>query len=209
MGLLNFFKKKEKTYICARCKKEITNEESNLIGSHRFCSDCAFPPENVTIASKETSDTEPEDMTAEIRADSNISNPATSEKNDLSHLENMFSVESIWSRKKQYIVESLEKNLYIEFDFLKETVEVASDGYGGTDKLFYFENGIFYTQLSHWDGGNMFANRSYAHTRITKAVFARQLDKKKSEILHTLPKEDKIKFEQIYNDIQALLLSQF
>ena len=56
MGLFNLFKKKEKTYICARCKKEITDAESKWIGSHRFCSDCAAPPKNVNMAPKQAVD---------------------------------------------------------------------------------------------------------------------------------------------------------
>ena len=49
--------KQTKTYICARCKKEITDDESKWIGNHRFCKDCAAPPKvatnNVTVKSKE------------------------------------------------------------------------------------------------------------------------------------------------------------
>ena len=45
------------TYICARCKKEITDEESKWIGNHRFCTDCAASPKavtnNITVKSKE------------------------------------------------------------------------------------------------------------------------------------------------------------
>ncbi|MBE6912921.1 MAG: hypothetical protein E7473_10390 [Ruminococcaceae bacterium] len=33
----------EKKYICARCKKEITESESKVIGVHRFCKKCAGP----------------------------------------------------------------------------------------------------------------------------------------------------------------------
>lgn len=40
----NLFNKKKKAFICERCKKEITDEESNRIGNHRFCSDCAATP---------------------------------------------------------------------------------------------------------------------------------------------------------------------
>jgi len=68
MGMFDLFKKKiintnnataktktaqSKTYICARCKKEITDSESNWIGNHRFCSDCAAPPKNVAIEPKQ------------------------------------------------------------------------------------------------------------------------------------------------------------
>lgn len=48
MGLFNLFKKKEKAYICARCKKEITGKESNWIGNHRFCADCAASSQKTT-----------------------------------------------------------------------------------------------------------------------------------------------------------------
>ena len=45
MGLFDVFKKKKsseqpKTYICARCKKEIADSEPKWIGNHRFCNDC-------------------------------------------------------------------------------------------------------------------------------------------------------------------------
>ena len=40
-----------KTYICARCKKEITDDESKWIGNHRFCADCAAPPQKATMES--------------------------------------------------------------------------------------------------------------------------------------------------------------
>ena len=52
MGLFDMFKKKadapQKTLICARCKKEITDEESKWIGNHRFCTDCAAAPKVAT-----------------------------------------------------------------------------------------------------------------------------------------------------------------
>ena len=47
MGLFDIFKKKavapQKTFMCARCKKEITDEETKWIGNHRFCNKCATP----------------------------------------------------------------------------------------------------------------------------------------------------------------------
>ena len=57
MGLFDIFKKKAlveqpKTYICARCKKEITDSESKWIGNHRFCVKCAASPKNATITPK-------------------------------------------------------------------------------------------------------------------------------------------------------------
>ena len=157
---------------------------------------------------KETNDTEPKAATTEARKDGNISNPTIAEK-DLQYLEDMFTVENIWLRRKQDIIDCLENNGYIEFDFLEEVVNVEPDGYGGTNKKFYFEKGIFYTRLSHWDGGNFFANQSYAHTPIDKATFAHQLSKKKTKILQSLSEEDKNKFEPIFDDIQALLLKYF
>ena len=52
MGLFDMFKKKadapQKTLTCARCKKEISDEESKWIGNHRFCTDCAAPPKVAT-----------------------------------------------------------------------------------------------------------------------------------------------------------------
>ena len=61
MGSFDAFKKKadapQKTLICARCKKEITDEESKWIGNHRFCKDCAAPlkvaTNKVPVKSKE------------------------------------------------------------------------------------------------------------------------------------------------------------
>lgn len=67
MGLFNIFKKKAialqdmqekdhsittqpKTFTCARCKKEIADEESKWIGNHRFCSECATPIKTSIIA---------------------------------------------------------------------------------------------------------------------------------------------------------------
>ena len=38
-----------KRYICARCKKEITDAESKWRGNHRFCADCATLPANNTL----------------------------------------------------------------------------------------------------------------------------------------------------------------
>ena len=151
---------------------------------------------------KETNDTEPKAATTEARKDGNISNPTIAEK-DLQYLENL------WLRRKQEIIDCLENNEYIEFDFLEEVVNVEPDGYGGTNKKFYFEKGIFYTRLSHWDGGNFSANHSYAHTPINKATLAHQLSKKKTKILQSLSEEDKNKFEPIFDDIQAFLLKYF
>ena len=55
MGLFDAFKKKavapQKTFICARCKKEITDEEFKWIGNHRFCKDCAAPPKKSAMES--------------------------------------------------------------------------------------------------------------------------------------------------------------
>lgn len=159
------------------------------------------------IKKKEINDTEPKAATTEARKDGNISNPTIAEK-DLQYLEDMY-VENLWLRRKQEIIDCLENNEYIEFDFLEEVVEVEPDGYGGTNKKFYFKEGIFYTRLSHWDGANSFANQSYAHTPIDKATFAHQLSKKKTKILQSLSEEDKNKFEPIFDDIQALLLKYF
>ena len=53
MGLFDIFKKKavapQKTFMCARCKKEITDEETKWIGNHRFCRDCAAPPKSTSL----------------------------------------------------------------------------------------------------------------------------------------------------------------
>ncbi len=62
MGLFDIFNKKtttaqSKIYICTRCKKEITDNESKWIGNHRFCENCAAPPRvainNTTVELKE------------------------------------------------------------------------------------------------------------------------------------------------------------
>ncbi len=54
MRFFDIFKKEvsaeqSKTYICARCKKEITDSESKWIGNHRFCKNCAAPSKSDTI----------------------------------------------------------------------------------------------------------------------------------------------------------------
>ncbi len=98
---------------------------------------------------------------------------------------------------------------YVELCFLEETIEVEPDGYGGTNKIFYFKEGVFYTRLSHWDGGNCTANRSYAHTALSKESFAKILDMKKSNILHTLSEDEKFEFESVFNDVKLFLLSKF
>ena len=98
---------------------------------------------------------------------------------------------------------------YIELNFLSEVVEVEPDGYGGINKEFYFENGIFYSCLKHWDGSNHSANYSYSHTSLSKDTFSHMLDEKKANILQTLSQEDKIKFEAVFNDVRSFLLMQF
>jgi len=150
--------------------------------------------------------TESEDANAET---SSISNPTIAKANDSQSFVDIYTAKNIWLRTYQNIIDCLENNRYIEFDFLKDVIEVEPDGYGGTNRVFYFEDGVFYSRLSHWDAGNMFANRSYAHARISKTYFACHLDKKKTEILQKLSEEDKIKVEPIYNDIQTLLLKKF
>ena len=48
MGLFDIFKKGQSKAICkcARCKKEISEDESQWIGNHRFCKSCASPKRN-------------------------------------------------------------------------------------------------------------------------------------------------------------------
>ncbi len=60
MGLFDIFKKKtpveqRKIYTCARCKKEITDEETKWIGNHRFCNKCATPTKADTNAIQHSS----------------------------------------------------------------------------------------------------------------------------------------------------------
>lgn len=38
-----------KTYLCARCKKELTDSQTEWIGNHRFCVDCAASTKKSTI----------------------------------------------------------------------------------------------------------------------------------------------------------------
>ncbi len=60
MGLFDIFKEKtpveqRKIYTCARCKKEITDEETKWIGKHRFCNKCATPTKADTNAIQHSS----------------------------------------------------------------------------------------------------------------------------------------------------------
>lgn len=49
MGLFDLFRQKgDKVIHCARCKSEITEDESEWIGNHRFCKACAKPPKVFT-----------------------------------------------------------------------------------------------------------------------------------------------------------------
>lgn len=55
------------------------------------------------------------------------------------------------------------KIIIIPLDILTEKIKVNPDGYGGTDRKYYFcrTNAEFHTALSDWDGGNFWSNRSY------------------------------------------------
>ena len=114
-----------------------------------------------------------------------------------------------WLYWKEHLIDCFENKERFELGFLRETVEVEPDGYGGIDKEFYFANGMFYSCLFHWDGGNFTANRSYEHTHLNKEAFFQILDEKKENILQTLSEDDKIKFESVFNDVRVLLLKQF
>ena len=114
-----------------------------------------------------------------------------------------------WLYWRDKLTEYFENEEYIEFGFLEEIVDVERDGYGGTNKVFYFENGGFYSRLSHWDACNAFANRSYNHTALNKEFFFQMLEEKKCNILQTLSEEEKNSFEYIFNDVRALFLKQF
>ena len=114
----------------------------------------------------------------------------------------------MWSYWKDLLPDYLERD-YEELGFLQEVIEVEPDRYGGTNRVFYFKEGVFYTCLSHWDGGNFMANRSYEHTALSKEAFTEILDKKKSNILSTLPKDEKLEFELVFNDVTSLLFSKF
>lgn len=114
-----------------------------------------------------------------------------------------------WLYWKESLIDSFEKREYIELGFLTEVVEIEHDGYGGTNKMFYFKDGAFYSKLSHWDGSNFTANRSYDHTLLSKENFSQILDKKKADVLQILPEDDTIAFETVFNDVRTLLLKQF
>ena len=114
---------------------------------------------------------------------------------------------SIWSYWKERLPDYLSKKEYIELGFLSETVEVERDGYGGTDKIFYFENGAFHTCLRHWDAGNSSANCSYNRTALCKQDFIKILEDKKAVILCELPNAEKAKFESVFEDVKEILLS--
>ena len=112
----------------------------------------------------------------------------------------------IWSHWKNRLPDYLSKKEYIELGFLKETVEVEADGYGGTDKIFYFENGAFHTCLRHWDCGNFSANRSYNRTTLCKQDFTKILEDKRTIILCKLSDTEKAKFESIFDEVREILL---
>jgi hypothetical protein len=114
---------------------------------------------------------------------------------------------SIWSYWKERLPDYLSKKEYIELGFLSETVEVERDGYGGTDKIFYFENGAFHACLRHWDAGNSSANCSYNRTALCKQDFIKILEDKKAIILCKLPNTEKAKFESVFEDVKEILLS--
>ena len=96
----------------------------------------------------------------------------------------------------------------VELGFLEETIETTPDGYSGVKKKYYFEDGSFHSRLSHWDGGNFTANRSYNHTALDKERFTEILDAKKSQILLELSENERAEFEAVFDTVKSFLISQ-
>ena len=117
----------------------------------------------------------------------------------------------IWNHWLKRLPTYFEKYSSVELGFLKETLEIEPDGYGGTDRLYYFEkeSGAYYTQISHWDGGNMFANRSGSRTTLTKEMLAQVMTERKNHIESTLSPDEKNEFEDIFQEMLTFLLRQF
>ena len=115
-----------------------------------------------------------------------------------------------WAHWRERLPRYFEKYHRIELEFLKETLEIEPDGYGGTDRLYYYdtENRTYYTAASHWDGGNMFANRSGSPTALSKEQLVQAMEKRKERILNVLSPEEAVEFETVFNDIMTILLHQ-
>ncbi len=114
----------------------------------------------------------------------------------------------LWQDLKETLPEDFGDDDYSELYFLREKLEIESDKYGGTDREFYFENGKLYTRLSHWDGGNFSANRSYDHRVLTSEEFVKVLERKKSQILPNLTEEQKKVFNNNFEYVKRFFLNK-
>ena len=121
-----------------------------------------------------------------------------------------FSPLEMWSHWREHLPKYFEKKSYLQLEFLKEVLEVEPDGYGGTDRVYYYEKEkrTFYTRLSHWDGGNMFANRSYGETALSRDDLVHVVTCKKNEIIKDLPQDEVEEFEKVAGDVLEILLKQ-
>jgi len=56
-----------------------------------------------------------------------------------------------WAHWRERLPRYFEKYHHIELESLKETLEIGRGGYGGTDRLYYYdtENRTYYTAASH------------------------------------------------------------
>lgn len=97
---------------------------------------------------------------------------------------------------------------YIELEFLKEVIDVAPDNYSGTDNVYYFKDGKAFMRVSHWDGGNMFANRSGDPELLSRDKFVDVLNRQKQKILKKLSEQEKSEFEAVFQDVVDILVSQ-
>ena len=121
-----------------------------------------------------------------------------------------FSPLELWSYWRELLPKNFEKYNYPELGFLHEVLEIEPDGYGGTNRVYYYEKDTrtFYTNLEHWDGGNFLANRSYTKTALSREDLVRIVNGKKNEIIKDLPQEEVEEFEKVAGDILEILLKQ-
>lgn len=121
-----------------------------------------------------------------------------------------FSPLELWSYWRELLPKNFEKYNYPELGFLHEVLEIEPDGYGGTNRVYYYEKDTrtFYTKLEHWDGGNFLAKRSYAKSALSREDLVRIVNGKKNEIIKDLPQEEVEEFEKVAGDILEILLKQ-
>lgn len=124
----------------------------------------------------------------------------------------MSEVIEIWKIIEGSLLNSMEEGGHsdrIWLHFLDERIDVASDGFSGEDRLYYYsrDDHKFYTYLDHWDGGNMFAGWSTEPTSISIQHILEILERKKQLAIRKIAPEDERELEDIYNHIVRLLLS--